>query len=461
MELLLHISGILIIRIICEVSRIVDRPTPESFPRVLFITPLAFNKVTGTGITFTNLFRGWPKDRLATVHDDAMVVSIDVCDTYYRLSTDEIQKFGGVLTNSLIDKTSLEADRSVAPSGRLKLFQTVKKWLFGDGLPQWGILTPSLEIWIKDFKPDVIYTILGSNGLMDIVEHVHQKFDVPLVVHIMDDWMSGAFKSGLLGPYQRIRMQRSIRRIIDKSSLRLGICDAMSDAYSRRFRVPFESFQNVVDTEVIASYITDPRVLGKPVKIVYAGSVFAYAQQQSLIDCCKAVIQLENNGTPVQLDIYCPSSHVAGIEEKFVVSPIINVHPPLVDDGIFFSTICSADILLIPVNYDEKSIGFIRYSMPTRIPAYMASGTPILVYGPPDVAQVKYAKDFGWGHVVDELNTLKLQKAIRQLIEDNRLREDLSNKSIILARERHDVKLISPKLIKTLSNLVKDGNQIA
>jgi glycosyltransferase involved in cell wall biosynthesis len=382
-----------------------------------------------------------------------MVVTMDVCDTYYRLSTNEIRKFGGALTNTLMKHTSLEAVGSVTSSGRLKLYQTVKKWLFGDGLPQWGILTPSLETWIKDFNPDVIYTILGSNGLMDIVEHVQQKFDVPLVVHIMDDWMSGAFKSGVLGSYQRIRMQRSIRRIIAKASLRFSICDAMSEAYSERFGVPFEAFQNVVNTEAVAPYITAPEALGDPVKIVYAGSVFAYAQQQSLIDCCQAVVQLADEGVSVQLDIHCPPSHIAGMEEQFATGPAIKLHGPLMDDDDFFSTICAADILLIPANFDQKSINFIRYSMPTRLPAYMASGTPILVYGSSEVAQVKYAKKFGWAHVIEKHEQTALKSGLRQLKDDQNLREKISKTAQDIACSRHNGALLRQKFREKLLSL--------
>lgn len=37
-------------------------------PRVLLLTPEAFNKVTGAGITFSNLFAGWPKDEIARTY---------------------------------------------------------------------------------------------------------------------------------------------------------------------------------------------------------------------------------------------------------------------------------------------------------------------------------------------------------------------------------------------------------
>ena len=53
------------------------------YPKILFITPLAFNKFSGTGITFTNLFKNWPKDRIATVTGDKNPVTKDVCEKYF------------------------------------------------------------------------------------------------------------------------------------------------------------------------------------------------------------------------------------------------------------------------------------------------------------------------------------------------------------------------------------------
>lgn len=434
-------------------------PEAVDFPRVLFITPHAFNKVTGTGITFTNLFLGWPKDRIATVHDDTLPVATDVCDTYYRLSSDEIRKFGGFSKGKNEPHTGLEA--GTAPTWP-KALQAVKTFVFGDGLPQHGVLTSKLEKWINDFRPDVIYTILGSNGLMDIVEQVERKFGVPMVVHIMDDWMSGAFRKGLLGPLQRRRMLGSVHRIVEKSSLRLGICDAMCDAYSERFGVSFQAFQNVVDTQAVARYATDSAVVNDPVRIVYAGSVFAYAQRQSLIECCQAIQALASEDISVQLKIYCPPSHIAGMEERFIVGPAINLHGPLTDDTDFFSTICNADILLIPVNFDRKSVDFIRYSMPTRVPAYLASGTPILVYGPSTAAQVQYADAAGWGLVTGNRDIDSLKEAMTCLIKDHSLRERLSAEARTTALTNHDMKFIHKKFQASLAMLVtslRDNNR--
>jgi len=51
----------------------------------------------------------------------------------------------------------------------------------------------------RNYKPDVLYTILGSNGMMVLSSRKSEvQFQLPLVVHVMDDWASSAHRHGIL-----------------------------------------------------------------------------------------------------------------------------------------------------------------------------------------------------------------------------------------------------------------------
>jgi len=76
--------------------------------------------------------------------------------------------------------------------------------------------------------------------------------------------------------------------------------------------------------------------------------------------------------------------------------------------------------------------------MPTKIPAYLVSGTPILVYGPQAVAQVRYAQEAGWGHVVCRKGVEHLIQGVRELVGDGALRETLSRTAKGTAQRNHD-----------------------
>ncbi|MDB5405521.1 MAG: hypothetical protein JWL84_433 [Rhodospirillales bacterium] len=410
----------------------------EAHPRVLFITAASFNHVTGGGITFSNLFRGWPKDRIATVHNDAVPVATDVCEHYYRLGAGEIETWPILRRFRPASSGNNASDVDATPSAAPSLLRRAKTLVFGDGLPERGRLSPKLEAWIAGFRPDLIYTILGGTGLMEVIRAVQHRFAVPLVVHFMDDWQSAIHRGGLVSPWQRGRMLRLIAEIVRSSRTAMGICDGMCSEYAQRFGRPFAPFQNTVDASRWSAIAKRDRRVGSPIRLLYAGSVLSFAQAESLADCCEATVALNEAGTKVELEIYSPPGQVAALRHCFAGVPAIRFSVVIADDDAYFRSLAAADILLLPVNFDEFSVRYIRLSMPTKVPSYLVSGTPILVYGPRGVAQVDYAGSAGWGEIVDRRDAALLRQAIVRLASDMDLRDHLSQTAQRLAAERHD-----------------------
>jgi glycosyltransferase involved in cell wall biosynthesis len=412
----------------------------DKFLRVLFITPHAFNHVNGGGITFSNLFSGWPKDCLATVHNDPEPVSYDVCDQYYSLDIKEIDlafPFNYLRRFSSSTKKSKKNDNFSPVEGKPSFLRKLFITIVGERIPEHGKLSPELEKWIEDYKPDVIYTILGSSGMMNLIEDVRVHFELPLVVHVMDDWINVRGK-GLLGPVQMFYLRKQARHFFNVASVCMGISPHMCEEYNRRYGVKFYSFQNVIDVKKIEAFKKNNLAVSTPANIVYIGSIFSNAQLDSLIDCCKAVANLNLEGHKINMTISSPSDHASRYHDKLAVHSSINIIKTIEDDDEFFSTIANADLLLLPVNFDDESIRFIRYSMPTKVPAYLSIGTPILVYGPDSVAQVSYAKKSGWGIMQSERNIKKLGEVIMKGLTDVHLREKVSNSAINSAYKHHD-----------------------
>ncbi len=410
----------------------------SSLPRLLFVTPAAFNAVTGGGITFSNLFRSWPGDRLATVHNDPVPVSSDVCSTYYELTQAELS------LPSLLRRlrprpqsggTAVASAGSAASHGMLR---RAKQLVFGDGLPERGHLSPALEAWITAFRPELLYTILGGNAMMELIDRIRRRFALPLVVHFMDDWQSAIYRGGLLSAIERRRMHRLIGTLVGAASLRLGIGDAMCREYQRRFDHPFLAFQNTVDVGRWRDVAKRDLAVGKTLRLLYAGSVLGFAQAESLVACCAAVAALRRDGMAITLDIYSPPAQTGKLHSRLACDGAIRLHDVIADDAVYFRTLAEADILLLPVNFDVHSVRYIRLSMPTKVPSYLVSGTPILVYGPAGVAQVEYAREAGWGHVVDVPDPALLRAAIKDLASNATLRGALSGTARRIAAERHD-----------------------
>lgn len=426
--------------------------------RVLFLTSAAFNKTTGGGITFSNLFAGWPKEALAAVHNDTVPVTYETCDKYYRLGEREICRWGW-LRYIPLGKPVADATLPVASATRrglpFRLLKAIKSCVFGDAIPETAQLSPELEAWITEFRPTVIYTILGSNAMMDLVEQIRVRFDLPLVVHIMDDWVSVLYQGGIFSFWQRRKKEGLMQRLMDAASSRLAIGDAMAEAYRQRYGQPFEAFQNPVDLLRWRDYAKTDLAVGTPVRVAYIGSIFNFAQLDSLADCCAAVQALADEGVAIRLDIYSPLHLAEQYRERLEQGAAIVLHDTLRDDEVFFGTLLAVDILLLPVNFDEYTVTYIRYSMPTKVPAYLAVGTPILAYGPAEVAQIIDAEQTGWGLTVTERDPDALRQALQRLATDMDLRRRLNLRARETAYARHDAEAVRRAFQATLNEAAK------
>jgi len=413
-------------------------------PRVLFLTSSAFNRFTGGGVTFSNLFSGWPRERIATVHNDTVPVSMDVCSRYFLLTRAEVHKWGPFrYLERMAGLAAAESGGGGAHVGVItRALRVIKVMLFGNALPDVGELTPRLEDWVAEFKPQVLYTILGTNAMMDLTEALRRRFGLGLVVHIMDDWPAVAYRGGLFSWIPRLRMERSLRHLVTVAKARMCIGDEMAQEYERRYGAPFLPFQNPVDMEKWRSLTKSDVTIRGAVKLLYIGSVLPDAQLASLMDCCQAVKALRREGVDIVFDIHSPAFQTGAVRDRLAIDSAIRVHDAVIADEDLFHRLGTADILFLPVNFDDDTVRYIRLSMPTKIPAYLCSGTPILVYAPPDIAQTRYARASGWGYVVSERGVQRLMAGIRQLAAEPALRERLSRSARQTAAKQHDAQSV-------------------
>ncbi|MDZ4253697.1 MAG: glycosyltransferase [Sulfuritalea sp.] len=415
----------------------------NDFPRVLFVTPVAFNRISGGGITFSSLFRGWPKEALATVHNDPQPTTDEVCERYFVLGAGELDFAPPFdhLRRRYRAASAVSASVPEAAAGRIGAASRMKSMalrILGDSFPERARLTPELERWIADYRPQVLYTILGSNGMMSLIEQIRRRFELPLVVHVMDDWVAANHRRGLLGPWQQRQMQRWVRHFMSVADQCLGISPAMCDAYGRRYGRTFQPFQNTIDLERWSPFAKVTLATGSPADLLYVGSIFPNAQLESLVDCCHAVARLNAEGFAATLTIATPRDHAARYGSRLAINPAVRIEPPIEDDEAFFRRIAAADALLLPVNFDPESVRFIRYSMPTKVPAYLAVGTPVFAYGPAATAQIDYALKAGWAEVVDQRDLRDLVEGLRRVITDMELRVRLSADARAAAGRNHD-----------------------
>jgi glycosyltransferase involved in cell wall biosynthesis len=402
------------------------------YPRLLVVTSNNFNLVTGGGITMTNLFRGWPADRIANLHEDSQTQDETVCRNFYRLTEAEINlawPFSMLSSNSNGERTPASISHA---DGRVV---KISQMLFGDGFPRKFSMSTKLRNWLDDFRPEIIYSFLGSMAQIRVTTAVTNHCQASLAIHIMDDWPAVLYRRGLFGAWLRRIVISEFTGLLSRSQLCLAICPEMSEDYAKRFGYRFLPFHNAIDMSEWMPHSRQSWKAGSPFVIRYAGSILQEAQRNALRDICMAVSNMRRDGDSIEMWIHAPAAQRSYLEQLSLGGLRLKDSP---DPRGIVQLLSSADLLVLPFNFDERSAQYVRLSMPTKIPAYMASGTPVLVYGPATIAPVHYAVREGWGSVVSKPGVHIVQEAIKGLMHDQVSRQKYAQRAQALALEQHD-----------------------
>jgi len=256
---------------------------------------------------------------------------------------------------------------------------------------------------------------------------IKRKLNAPLVVHIMDDYPHSLYTEGFFAKLVSIHMNSLMKKLFAESSLCLGISLFMCSEYSKRYNIPFSCFHNPVNPVFLNN---KPRRELVPLekngnfRLVYVGRV-GWGVAAGLKDISEAVKELGKSR--VQLAIYANDAESVKRQYDFLRSTPSNVtisDAPKNTDGIA-KILHSADALVLPVDFDEGSIRAIRLSMPTKVPAYLSSGVPILLYGSEKVGFVAEAIEEGWAYVVKVRSKQALRNAIIFLAENSIIRSKI------------------------------------
>lgn len=396
-------------------------------PRVLIIGTHPLDRRTADGVTLTALFEDWPRDRLSQIH-----VSPPVEDTLpgrsYRL-------------------------RSLEPGGGPLLWRQARMhWSVlrreSDTALLLGRISRSLETWLDEAPPDVVLCWYGSIGAATLAMRIAERYGATLGVYIPDDWMTGwpanvyGRRRPVLDGIAHALMERTTRRLVERASLRFSISEAMTEAYARRYAAVFLPVHNGV---VPAAWPMPraPRSFaeGEPMRVVYSGSLHHFGQTAALEDLRDAVARASQDGASVRLEIYSRQADDPALREAFDRPPVSRLLP-LVPAGEVQANLRDADVLVLPVNFDATSRAFVRLSMPSKLAEYLASGTPLLAYGPPEVAQMRLLRSEDAAAIIDEPSVDRLVETLRTLRADTALRERLGQAARRAAERHFDIATI-------------------
>jgi glycosyltransferase involved in cell wall biosynthesis len=297
-----------------------------------------------------------------------------------------------------------------------------------------------------DFEPELIYFRPTDSPpeFFELGMELVKRLGVPVVSHVMDDWPERLRETN---PATFARIDSPLRELFATSAVRLGISDAMADAYRERYGCEFVPIANGIDP---ADWPEPPasRRADEPLVIRYSGGLTDDMTLASVEQFARVVSALSRE-IAIRFEIYALPAAIKIAQETFRDLPAVTVLPS-VEWADYPKLLGSAGALLIAYNFDDRTRTYTQYSMANKLPECLASGVPLIVFGPPSIATVRRAADLGAAVLVDTPDETRLRESLLELSRQ----PDLFREKALAARARALAELNVDDIRKKFQDLV-------
>ncbi len=406
------------------------------WPRVLIVAPPPMNLLAGGGVTLHRMFSRWPASHLAQVYAEDVPPDASRASGYYQAVRPPTSIRPRLLRHAV--------GAGLVASGRADVS------VFG------GRPSRALRAFVDRFRPDVIFLILASHSLHGVARVLAREYRIPMVTWVPDDYLPSypqrRVPGGRLGwRVMHEIVNRGARRVFADSTVHLGITEAMSREYWVRYGYDFTPIYNSVDMEVWPP--RPPRDPGNGLRVVYSGSIFDSTQRDALLDVRDAVRALRDRGVDARLEVFSNDWRKPHLQAALERPPASTLRA-LVPMEQIRENLQGADVLVMPLSFDEVAKSYMRLSMPGKLAEFMASGTPILAYGPPGTVQMEFVREHDAALVVDHRSVPDLADALDRLRTDAALRDRLSERERDVAADTFALTVVRSRFERAVCSAV-------
>lgn len=376
--------------------------------RILIIANNAISKTANNGKTLRSLLRGIPSENIAQFYTGTNEFpDTEVCKNYYRVTEFQVLKSICSLSFKVRDSHQLHMANiegqnaiTIEDSNTLKMIKDNAKNLafireFIWNFKTWD--TKALDQWILNFKPTIIFAVLGDCGFIHkIAVCLKQRYKIPLAVFFTDDYVINDDSKNLIQHLHFKYLNRIYAKTLSAAEDAFVIGKAMQEAYEKKFNRHFGVLVNGVD---FSGPVLQPKAidLRKPIVISFIGGIHLN-RWQSIVKLGGIFNSIPNY--KFELKVYTVRRPDDEILEAFNRSNVEYCGGLSAEQVI--NQIKKTDILLHVESFDKQNRLYTKYSISTKIPEYMSSNRGIIACGPHEIASIRIFSENNIGCVLTD-----------------------------------------------------------
>ena len=323
----------------------------EKCPRVLIVNAQSMYKKNATGITLQSIWSGWDADCLFEVYSDPVVM--DQCNQRiksYCIPPSHIIQFSRGKVAQSINSNIKAASTQQSSNNKIKSY-----------LRQFAVCTlDSISVKldkstidaIRDFHPQVIYTLGASVSIMRLVNQLSMQLNIPVIMHFMDNWAEHIqWEDNPLLSLYKSSLKKKMLACIKRCKLVVTISSSMAEAYHEKFQKETLVLMNTVDLSKFKGPASKPTGI---THFVYAGGLHL-DRWKALKEIAEAIKETDGKGI---LDIFTSKDSIELYHSNFKMLPVA-FHEAVPHEHIN-EVYQKADVLVHTEVQSEKMKGFFQ-----------------------------------------------------------------------------------------------------
>lgn len=295
----------------------------------------------------------------------------------------------------------------------------------------------------RRFNPEAIFTVAGSWDWTTLAaQRLAAVLGLPLIASFNDWFDYGAFPAH---KYFRPPVERRFRRFYRESDLALCTCEGMRDALGKHpnVHVLYPTGATPVPSPVMC------RPERRNTVVLFAGTLGGWYSRmvESLL------VASWSTFPDIEFRVF---GALQNWSEEF--------QQRAVDNGTFRGLIPfdrlqvearDADILLLPVGFDDSCALAEKTSFKTKFLDYLSFQRPIVVWGPEYSSAVRAAREFDSAECVTDASPSSCAAAISLLARSPNRRDQLIQNAAHMYRSRYNPDLIHSGLVNQVRSLLR------
>ena len=213
---------------------------------------------------------------------------------------------------------------------------------------------------------------------------VHKQYPkLNLVVYVMDDWQ-GHHECYQL-PYTR-RRQRLLREVIDRANVRFAVSREMAAHYEATYGKRWLVAHNGIRKDTLRSETSNGI---KPRQVFLAGDVNVFRFDAVLAFAEAIERHNQRSGRSIEFTVMgeVAEQHRSSLSALGTVRLLSRR-----SHAECLQAMKAADLLYLPLAFCDRSSRISLYSLPTKLPEYLASGKSVFFHAPKDSAVFRVAE---------------------------------------------------------------------